>query len=30
MTPLVRVVGVDQTATLTDLQDIWRTHRCEL
>jgi CBS domain containing-hemolysin-like protein len=27
MTPLVRVVGVDQSASLTDLQEIWRTHR---
>ena len=27
MTPLVRVVGVEQNASLLDLQEIWRTHR---
>jgi CBS domain containing-hemolysin-like protein len=27
MTPLVRVVGVEQSTSLVELQKIWRTHR---
>jgi CBS domain containing-hemolysin-like protein len=27
MTPLVRVVGVEQSTSLVELQNIWRTHR---